>query len=150
MEKWGYVMKKEDIFTLIDKTYIETYDKEYDKQSRKKYRDDIYKEIYKKVSKYTKDDWNNIRERLDYIYDDIGSLMDKSPAHREVQEDIEALRQHFSNSFYNCNLNMFRVLGRLYVTDEKFRENINERKEGLAQFVSEAIEIYCNNLENNA
>lgn len=142
-------MKKEDIFTLFDKANMEIYNKEYSKQTKKIYMDNVYKEIYKKVSKYTKEDWNNIKERLDYIYYDVITLMDKSPAHEKVQESVEDLRQYFSNSFYNCNLDMFRALGRLYVTDENFRENINERKEGLAEFLSEAIEIYCDNLENS-
>lgn len=138
-------MKKEDIFTLFDKANMEIYNKEYSKQTKKIYMDNVYK----KVSKYTKEDWKNIKERLDYIYYDVITLMDKSPAHEKVQESVEDLRQYFSNSFYNCNLDMFRALGRLYVTDENFRENINERKEGLAEFLSEAIEIYCDNLENS-
>lgn len=143
-------MKKENIFMLFDKAQMDIYNKQYDNENKTRYENNVYKEIYKKVSKYKKDDWNNIRENLDFIYDNAISLMDKAPANKEVQETVEDLRQHFSNNYYDCNLNMFRALGRLYITDENFRENVDERKEGLAQFLSEAIEVYCDNLENNA
>lgn len=143
-------MKKENIFMLFDKAQMDIYNKQYDNENKTRYENNVYKEIYKKVSKYKKDDWNNIRENLDFIYNNAISLMDKAPANKEVQETVEDLRQHFSNNYYDCNLNMFRALGRLYITDENFRENVDERKEGLAQFLSEAIEVYCDNLENNA
>ncbi|WP_041710921.1 TipAS antibiotic-recognition domain-containing protein [Clostridium pasteurianum] len=142
-------MKKDDIFVLFDKAYMEIYNKEQSKAEKKKYMNSVYKEIYKKVSKYTKEDWKGLRERLNYIYEDIIILMDKSPAHEKVQQAIEELRKYYSDSFYNCNLNMFRALGKLYIEDENFREKINQRKEGLAEFLSEAIEIYCYRSENN-
>lgn len=140
-------MKKDDIFVLFDKAYMEIYNKEQSKAAKKKYMNSVYKEIYKKVSKYTKEDWKGLRERLNYIYEDIIILMDKSPAHEKVQQAIGELREYYSDSFYNCNLNMFRALGKLYIEDENFREKINQRKEGLAEFLSEAIEIYCDRLE---
>lgn len=142
-------MKKDDIFVLFDKAYMEIYNKEQSKAAKKKYMNSVYKEIYKKVSKYTKEDWKGLRERLNYIYEDIIILMDKSPAHEKVQQAIKELRKYYSDSFYNCNLNMFRALGKLYIEDEDFREKINQRKEGLAEFLSEAIEIYCDRAEDN-
>lgn len=140
-------MKKNEVFTLFDRAYLEMYKGEYEGKTTKKYSDDIYKEIYKKISKYNKDDWKDIKEKINFIYENIGSLMDKPPSHREVQEAIEDLRQYFSNSFYDCNLNMFRGLGNLYINDENFRENVNKRKKGLAEFIKEAIDVYCDNLE---
>ena len=35
----------------------------------------------------------------------------------------------------------------MYVQDERFTKNIDKTKEGLSEFLSEAIEIYCNNLK---
>jgi Fe-S cluster biosynthesis and repair protein YggX len=141
-------MKKNEVFTLFDRAYVEMYKEEHGEKETKKYSDNIYKEIYKKVSKYNKEDWKNIKEKANYIYEDISILMDKPPSHRRVQEAVGDLRQYFSDSFYDCNLKMFRGIGNLYVNDENFRENINKRKSGLAEFIKEAIEIYCNDLEN--
>lgn len=142
-------MKSDEVFTLFNKLYIEAYKKDHSKEVERIYKNNIYKEIYKNISKYTKEDWRNLKERLNYIYVDIIALMDRSPASISVQSLIEQLRKYYSDSFYNCDLTMFRALGKLYIEDTAFKENINQRKEGLAEFLSEAIEIYCDSHDSN-
>lgn len=142
-------MKSDEVFTLFDKLYIEVYQKEHNKEIERIYKNNIYKEIYKNVSKYTKEDWKNLKDRLNNIYEDIIALMDGSPADVRIQDLIEELRKYYSDSFYNCNLTMFRALGKLYIEDTSFREKINQKKHELAEFISEAIEIYCDLHENS-
>lgn len=141
-------MKGDEVFTLFDKLYIEAYKKEHGKEVEKIYKNNIYKEIYKNVSKYTKQDWQNLKERLNYIYEDMIVLIDRDPGSVSVQALVEELRKYYSDSFYKCDLIMFRALGRLYIEDKSFREKINHKKDGLAEFLSEAIEIYCDIHEN--
>lgn len=58
-----------------------------------------------------------------------------------------ANRQHITDSFYNCTLEIFRGLGDLYVQDEHFTANIDKVKPGLAKFMREAMHLYCDNKE---
>lgn len=136
-------MKNQEVFTLFDKLYIEAYKNEHDKEMMAIYKNNIYKEIYKNVSKYSKEDWKRIKERLDYIYENMIILMDKNPSDQEVQYYVEELRKYYSDTFYNCDLVMFRSLGKLYKQDVKFKKTTDDKREGLSEFLGEAIEIYC-------
>jgi hypothetical protein len=49
--------------------------------------------------------------------------------------------------FYECTLEIFRGLGDLYVTDERFTAYYDKIKPGLAKFLRDAIHVYCDNLE---
>ena len=35
-------------------------------------------------------------------------------------------------------------LGKMYVTDERFKNNIDKHASGTAEFISKAIKTYCN------
>ena len=76
----------------------------------------------------------------------IGALRQKSADSPEVQQEIAALQQLINDSFYPCSKEALRGLGQMYVTDERFTRNIDKAGgEGTAQFVHEAIEVYCRN-----
>lgn len=71
--------------------------------------------------------------------------MDKSPVDEEVQIVIGKWRNHISENFYDCTIEIFRGLGIMYVADERFTKNIDKYKSGLAQFLSDGINVYCDN-----
>ena len=41
-------------------------------------------------------------------------------------------------------------LGQMYVADERFKNNIDRYAEGTAEFISEAIRIFCNTVRCSA
>lgn len=144
----GTQMGKKQMFEVFDMTEIETYKEKFAEETRQKYgHTDAYKESMKKTSKYTKDDWSRIMARADKINKKIIENMDKGPADLEVQKAVGELRQHISDNFYSCTAEIFRGLGDLYVDDERFTANIDKNKAGLAEFLREAIHIYCDHLE---
>ena len=74
----------------------------------------------------------------------IGSLREKGADAPEVQAAVGELKQLITDCFYPCDKETLRGLGQMYVTDERFRRNIDKAGgEGTAQFVSEAIGVYC-------
>ena len=79
------------------------------------------------------------------IYEELANLMDKEPSDEKVQKLIEKWRNHISTNFYNCTIEIFRGLALMYVGDERFTKNIDKYKDGLAQFMSDAMNIYCDN-----
>ncbi len=52
---------------------------------------------------------------------------------------------YISTNFYNCTIEIFRGLALMYIGDERFTKNIDKYGEGLAQFFSDAMNIYCDN-----
>ncbi len=146
LEKGVDNMSNNEKFKAFDTTEIEHYKNKYKKEVEAKYsHTDAYKEYKKKASKYEKNDWQNVMEKGDIIFKNLANLMDKSPSDIEVQTEIENWRNHITNSFYNCTIEIFQSLGEMYVNDTRFTENIDKHKSGLSNFINEAIKIYCEN-----
>lgn len=144
----GIEMSKDKMFRAFDMSEIEKHQHQYAEETKQKYgHTDAYKESLEKTSKYTKNDWSNIMQKASEIYTEIASLMDRTPDDEDVQRLVEKWRQYITDNFYNCTIDIFRGLGELYVTDERFKSNIDKVKKGLAEFLSQAIKIYCDREE---
>lgn len=143
----GITMDKKDMFKAFDMKDIEAHQEKYAEETRQKYgNSDAYQESQQRTAKYSKDDWAGIMSRGQAIFEKVAAHMDKSPAAPEVQAAVAEWRQHITASFYACTPEIFRGLGEMYVADERFTANIDKTREGLAAFLSEAIQVYCDNL----
>lgn len=139
-------MSKKEMFEAFDMSEIEKHQQEYAEETKQKYGEsDAYRESQRRTSAYTKEDWARIQAEGSENYQNLADLMDRDPADPEVQKIIEKCRQHISDNFYNCTLEIFRGLGELYVQDERFTKNIDKVKPGLAEFLSKGIKMYCSN-----
>ncbi|WP_125152319.1 MerR family transcriptional regulator [Clostridium rectalis] len=144
----GVKMNSNDLFKPFDMTQIEKHKREYAKETKEKYGSSKeYKQSKEKTAKYTKDNWINIMNEAEKICEKVALLMDREPHNHEVQEAVGAWRKFITDNFYECSIDNFRGLGELYIVDKRFTKNIDKYKKGLAKFLSEAINIYCNNLK---
>jgi len=68
--------------------------------------------------------------------------MDKGIKSKEVQALIT---QHYKGIqfFYDCPLEMYRNLGKMYVDDPRFARNYDEYRPGLAVLMQDAIGWFC-------
>ena len=138
-------MSKKD-FKAFSYDEIRNHQDKYKQETKQKYGEtNAYKESKEKTSKYSKNDWENIMEDAGVIYEELAKLMDRNPANDEVQVLVQKWRDHISNNFYNCTIEIFRGLALMYVADERFTKNIDKYGEGLANFLSDAMNIYCDN-----
>jgi len=76
------------------------------------------------------------------IVERIVALMDRGPEDAEVQEQIAEYFKHICK-FYDCTSEIFRGLGELYVTDERFADYFRKFDPDLPQFMREAMAAYC-------
>ena len=142
----GIKMSNKDMFNGFDVSDVENCKKKYEKETKDKYSNSsAYKEYKEKTDKYDKGDWSRIIEEANEIYRGLAKLMDKNPEDEKVQELVQRWRYYISNNFYDCKIEIFRGLADLYVTDERFKENIDKFGMGLAEFLSSAIIVYCDN-----
>ncbi|MGL5755175.1 MAG: MerR family transcriptional regulator [Paraclostridium sp.] len=136
-------MSKEN-FEGFNYEQIKSHKEKYDEETKKRYGDSgAYKECNEKTASYVKSDWENISKEANNIYLQLSKLMDKDPGDKEVQKLVQNWRDHITNNFYDCKIEIFRGLSLMYVADERFAKNIDEYGEGLAQFLSDAMNIYC-------
>lgn len=141
----GKTMSKKD-FKAFNYEEIKKHEEKYKEEVKERYgKTSAYKESKDKTSKYSKGDWENIMGKAAEIYEELAALMDENPANEKVQELVGEWRSHISKNYYDCTLEIFRGLALMYVADERFTENIDKYGEGLAQFLSDAVNIYCDN-----
>ncbi|NGQ96289.1 MerR family transcriptional regulator [Brevibacillus sp. SYP-B805] len=144
----GIRMEGKEMFEGFDMTAIEQHREKYADEAKRLYGKEIVEETERRTSRYTKEDWAAIMGKWDELFKRIAAAMDKGPADPGVQQAVGELRQHITDSFYDCTVEIFRGLGDLYVNDERFTANIDRYKPGLAAFLREAMHLYCDNQQN--
>ena len=78
------------------------------------------------------------------LFAKLGALRHLDPANQQVQGKVKQLQQLITDNFYTCNHEVLYGLGQMYVGDERFKQNIDSAGgEGTAEFVREAITLYC-------
>jgi hypothetical protein len=105
--------------------------------------------VEKRTDRYMKEDWAKITAKNDCIHAKIIAAMDRGPTDPQVQEGVAELRQYITDHFYECTPDIFRGLGDLYVTDERFTANLDKNSPGYTAFLREAMNVYCDRLTSN-
>ena len=107
---------------------------------------DAYREHEQKTKNYTKEKWTQANDGLMAIFAEFAKCKNNgydvhSP---EVQSLVVKLQEYITQNYYTCTNNILAGLGQMYVADERFKKNIDEYGAGTADFVVEAIELFCN------
>jgi DNA-binding transcriptional MerR regulator len=101
---------------------------------------EAYKESNRRVSKYTKEDWQQLKAEEEEISTRLAAAFEAGLAHdsEEAIAAVEAHREHISRWFYECGYEMHRGLTEMYVSDERFRSHYDTKTPGLARYIKEA------------
>ena len=104
-----------------------------------------YHEHEQKTKNYTKEDWAQANDGLMAIFAEFAMCKNNgaSADSTEVQELVAKLQAHITDSYYTCTDEILSGLGKMYVADERFKNNIDKYGEGTADFVAEAISVFC-------
>lgn len=125
--------------------------KTYETETRERWGEtEAYKEHEKKTKGYTKEKSEEVNEGLMAIFAEFAECMEGGllPSSPEAQELVLKLKTYITAHYYTCTNEILAGLGKMYVADERFKTNIDKRGGGVAEFVSEAIEVYCRGIEN--
>lgn len=106
---------------------------------------EAYKEHSDKTKGYSKQKWDSLAERMNEIMASFASCRNNgsAPDSPEAQTLVESLRTHITENYYNCTPDILSGLGKMYVADERFKKNIDKYGDGTADFVRNAIAVYC-------
>ena len=138
--------KGEITMSVFDNSEYETARQQYEDEAKQRWGNtDAYKESQAKTAGYSKDKWNDILAGMNDVfakfaeYKNCGESADSETA----QQLVKKLQDYITTNFYHCTDDILAGLGQMYVCDERFKNNIDKHGEGTADFVAEAIKIYC-------
>ena len=118
----------------------------YSSEARERWGDtDAYREHEHKTKNYTKEKWAEANDGLMAIFAEFSACKNSgvSADSAEAQALVAKLQAHITANYYTCTDEILAGLGKMYITDERFKKNIDKYGEGTAEFASEAIAIYC-------
>ena len=104
-----------------------------------------YREHEQKTKNYTKEKWTEANDGLMAIFAEFAACKESgaSADSAEAQALVAKLQAHITANYYTCTDELLAGLGEMYVADERFKKNIDKYGEETAEFASEAIAIYC-------
>ena len=120
----------------------------YETEARESYVNTAaYKEHEQKTKNYTKEKWAEANDGLMAIFAEFATCKDSgaSADSVEAQELVTKLKAHITANYYTCTDEILAGLGKMYVSDERFKKNIDKYGEGTAEFAEEGIRIYVEN-----
>ena len=118
----------------------EEYNQYADEVKEKWSNTEQFKEYEEKSKNRSNKELQNINDKLMSIFAELGELKHLSVEDEKVQGKIKLLQNFITNNYYECSNEVLNGLGKMYVNDEKFKNNIDKvGGEGTAQFVSQAI-----------
>ncbi|QDX94449.1 MerR family transcriptional regulator [Brevibacillus laterosporus] len=118
---------------------------QYEQEARQRWGNQPVDETYAKLEGMTKDEQKGLSEKWDMIFNKLALLRGQSPKSQEVQATIKEWYDFLNKNFGKYSLDAFYGLGQLYIDDERFTKNIDQYSEGLAKFMSDAMEVFTVN-----
>lgn len=135
-------------FKEFDMSEIETFKRVYAKEVKTRWgHTDAYAQSAERTKEYGVKEWNAINSESSDILRQFGESRALSPDSQEARLLVERWRSHISAHFYECTSEILAGLGDMYVSDERFRENIDKYGTGTAEFMANAIAVYCRDNE---
>lgn len=128
-------------FSAFDTKKLDQYREEAKKHWGKT---EAWKEFEQKQQGKTREDDLRSGAEIMQIFAEFGALAGSDPASEAAQALAAKLRDFITENFYNCTLQIFSGLGRMYSCGGEFSENIDRAGgPGTAVFAGEAVRIYC-------
>ena len=103
-----------------------------------------YREHEQKTKNYTKEKWAEANDGMMAIFAEFAACKESgaSADSAEAQGLVAKLQAHITENYYTCTDEILAGLGKMYVADERFKNNIDKCGEGTAEFAAEAISGY--------
>lgn len=128
-------------FTAFDSSKLD----EYAKRAKEQWgQTPEYKEFEEKNKNRSKSDEEHMMADFMKILEEFGTMKGKDPATVEVQDQVKKLQNFITEHFYKCSNEILVGLGKMYAGGGEFTDNIDKMGgKGTAEFVFEAIKVYC-------
>ena len=131
---------------MSEKEYFSGFNQaRYENEVRERWgKTDQYAESIKNWSEYSGKQKQQILQQGGEIVEKIiTDDPETDPESPEVQAAVEEYFQYFNRYFYRMDRDFFRGLSEMWVEDPRFAVNYDMVREGGAEFIRDAVQIYC-------
>jgi hypothetical protein len=114
----------------------------YEQEAQERWGDtDAYKQSKARTSKYSSEDFGKAKTDQEAATEAFVFCFGngKSVDSPEAQQAVVKHREAITKWFYECSPEMQKNLALMYVADERFKKYYDDRVQGLAQYVHDAI-----------
>ena len=115
---------------------------QYADEARERWGDpEAYRQSGDRTKSYSDADWVEIKAELEAIEAGFADVMEAgvAPDGDEAVALAEQARLHIDRRYYTCSHAMHVQLADMYIADERFKAHYDDRRAGLAEFVSAAM-----------
>lgn len=115
---------------------------QYEEEARERWGDTAaYAESTRRTSRYTKQDWVQIKAEADGVMTRMAELMEAghAPDTAPAMDVAEQHRLHIDRWFYPCSHHFHSSLADMYTADPRFTSTFEKRATGLAGYMQAAI-----------
>ncbi|GAK08708.1 MerR family transcriptional regulator [Geomicrobium sp. JCM 19038] len=112
----------------------------YEAEARELYGDQAVDEGKAKI----KGNEQALQEEMNDIYRELAQTMEHNPTSKEAQVAIEQW-YNYLNRMGSYSKEAFAGLGEMYISDERFQQNIDQFRPGLAEWMRDAMKVYAGN-----
>ena len=131
-------------FQEFDMTEIEKAKKEYAVEVKNRWgHTEAYAESKEKTANYDKAKWKFLSGEGAEILKEFGEYRDLPVDSEKVQNLVKKWQSYITDNFYRCTKEILSGLGLMYIGDSRFKENIDKNGKGTAEFMANAIAVYC-------
>ncbi len=138
-------MKGEKItMNAFDNSEFEVQREKYAAESRKKWGETAaYKEFSEK--NHTKEQQNEAFLGMENLISEFAEckIGGASPDCEKAQALVKKWQDFITENFYTCTKEILSGLGEMYAADNRFAANIDRHDDGTAEFMRDAIRVYC-------
>ena len=116
--------------------------KKYEQSAKEKYGEEVIEEA--KERQKGKEDVVN--EKFNSVFRELAECKKLGLEHfdEKVQNQVDRLYSHLREYGFDCTIEVFSYIGKGYSANPEFKNNIDKFGEGVAEYISEAIEYYVN------
>jgi DNA-binding transcriptional MerR regulator len=117
------------------------FSEEYAAEAEQRWGDtDAWKQSQQRVSRFSKQDWIDIKADVDKLLADLAAAKRKGVEPGSAAANELAARHRGSiERYYDCDDEMHRCLAEMYVADERFTRYYDDVEPGLALFLRDII-----------
>ncbi|MBB6451160.1 DNA-binding transcriptional MerR regulator [Geomicrobium halophilum] len=114
----------------------------YEKEARERWGDEAVDQSNEAIANMSDKKQEALNTEINQLYRDLAAICHNPPDSPKAQSLIHEWYR-LLNEIGDYSMDAFKGLGELYVSDERFTNNIDQFGEGLAIFMREAMRIYA-------
>lgn len=138
-------MKGENItMNAFDNSEFEAQREKYAAEAKKKWgKTAAYKESAEK--NHTEEQQNAAFSGMENLMSEFAECKNSGalPDGEKAQTLVKKWQDFITENFYTCTKEILSGLGEMYAADERFAANIDKHGDGTAEFMRDAIRVYC-------